>query len=423
MSKKRSIGTAVRAWGLALGVVAAACSGSGDGDTGATQQALTAVASFGSNPGRLSMYEYAPADVPPNAPLVVALHGCTQSADAYVGAGWNQLADTWKFYVVYPQQSASNNSNKCFQWWDAASTSRDSGEALSIKQMVDAMKARHSIDGRRVFVTGLSAGAAMTSVMLAAYPDVFAAGAIMAGLPFRCASSTSDAYTCMGGSVDKTPAQWGALVRAATKVTAAPPRVSIWQGTSDYTVRPANATELVDQWTDVNGVDTTADVTETVKGATHTVYADGSGAARVERWLIPNMGHGTAIEPGLAAAGGCGTAGAYILSAGICSTYYAGLFFGLGAPATEVDAGAPDVGSALDAGAPTDAGRDAAGFACKTWNATAYAHVVAGRAVRCGLANSYVCAVGSGAQIGLWSLLPATLREVRAGYYEVGACP
>ncbi len=423
MSKERSFGGAVRVWGLAALVMAAACGGGAEDDTGAVSQSLTAVASFGSNPGRLSMYEYAPAGVPANAPLVVALHGCTQSADAYVGAGWNQLADTWKFYVVYPQQSSSNNSNKCFQWWDAASTARDSGEALSIKQMVDSMKARHSIDPSRVFVTGLSAGAAMTSVMLATYPDVFSAGAIMAGLPFRCASSTSDAYTCMGGSVDKTPAQWGALVRGATKVTAAPPRVSIWQGTGDYTVRPANATELVDQWTDVNGVDTTADLTETVKGATHTVYQDGSGGARVERWLIPNMGHGTAIEPGLAAAAGCGTAGAYILSAGICSTYYAGLFFGLGTPPAASDAGTPDARSTVDAGAPSDAGRDAAGFACKTWNATVYAHVVAGRAVRCGLANSYACAVGSGEQIGLWNLLPATLRETRAGYYEVGACP
>lgn len=423
MSKQRSIGTAVRSWGVAMGVLAAACSGGPADETGAAQEPLTAVASFGSNPGRLSMYEYAPAGVPANAPLVVAMHGCTQSAEAYVGAGWNQLADTWKFYVVYPQQSSSNNSNKCFQWWDAASTSRDAGEALSIKQMVDSMKARHSIDASRVFVTGLSAGAAMTSVMLAAYPDVFSAGAIMAGLPYRCASSTSDAYTCMGGSVDKTPAQWGALVRAASKVVSAPPRVSIWQGTSDYTVRPANATELVDQWTDVNGVDATADRTETVKGATHAVYEDGSGSARVERWLIPNMGHGTAIEPGLAAAGGCGTAGAYILSVGICSTYYAGLFFGLGTPAAVSDAGAPDAAPVADAGAPRDAGSDAAAFACKTWDATVYAHVTAGRAVRCGLANSYACAVGSGERIGLWNLLPATLRETRAGYYEVGACP
>ncbi len=135
MSKERSFGGAVRVWGLAALVMAAACGGGAEDDTGAVSQSLTAVASFGPNPGRLSMYEYAPAGVPANAPLVVAMHGCTQSADAYVGAGWNQLADTWKFYVVYPQQSSSNNSNKCFQWWDAVSTARDSGEA-SIKQMV-----------------------------------------------------------------------------------------------------------------------------------------------------------------------------------------------------------------------------------------------------------------------------------------------
>ncbi len=410
---------------LGLGVSVAACGGEGDGSeaTRAEGLALTQVTSFGSNPGKLSMFEYTPAGVPDDAPLVVALHGCTQSADAYAAAGWNQLADRWKFHVLYPQQSSSNNSNRCFQWWDSAHVSRGSGEALSIAQMVEAMKTRHSIDPRRVYVTGLSAGGAMTSVMLAAYPDVFAAGAIMAGLPYRCATSQSDAFTCMGGNVDKSSAQWGQLARSASKGNYAAPRVSIWQGSSDTTVRPANANELVEQWADVSGVDTTADVTETVRGATHTVYRDAAGEPRVEKWLVPNMGHGTAIEPGFAPANGCGTPGAYVLSAGICSTYYAGLFFGLGTPDPS-DAGTPDASAPVDAGPVVDAGTpdSSGGTSCKTFGSTVYGHLLAGRVHTCGLSKSYACANGSDQFVGFVGFTPVVLRESKPGYFELGAC-
>src|ERR1700722_18172108 len=85
-------------------------------------QALTAVTSFGSNPGNLLMYTYAPAAVPSDAPLVLALHGCTQSASVFENAGWNSIADTYKFYVVYPQQQSANNIEGCFNWFGNASS-------------------------------------------------------------------------------------------------------------------------------------------------------------------------------------------------------------------------------------------------------------------------------------------------------------
>src|SRR5690606_27291079 len=100
------------------------------------------------------------------------------------------------------------------------------GEALSIKQMVDNALASHNLDPARVFVTGLSAGAAMAAVMLATYPDVFAGGSIVAGIPYRCAPETSP-YLCMFLAVDKTPAAWGNLVRSASSGYGGPwPRVS-----------------------------------------------------------------------------------------------------------------------------------------------------------------------------------------------------
>ena len=384
--------------------VLAACSSSSveertiEVPVGETSTHLAAVTSFGSNPGNLQMFEYAPAGLPANAPLVVAMHGCTQSATAYENAGWNELADTWGFYVLYPQQQSSNQSSSCFEWWDPSQTSRDQGEALSIKQMVDTMKAKHSVDASRVFVTGLSAGAAMTAVMLATYPDVFAAGAIMAGLPFRCASSLSDTSACQYSGKSETPAQWGALVKNAYPgYTGAYPRVSVWHGDADTTVKPSNATELVKQFASVNGVDsTTPTLSETVDGAAHKTYADGSGTVRVESYIIPKMTHGTAIDPGFAPAGGCGVASPYILSAGICSTYYAGLFFGLGTAAPPTDAGAPTTDAGVvDSGSTSSSSGGTtppdSGFSLPTWPGWSLPPSTPGKTT-CGLVT---CIVGN----------------------------
>ena len=288
------------------------------------------VSSFGSNPGALQMFTYVPSSLPSSAPLVVAMHGCTQSAQAYAdGAGWPKYADSEGFAVVFPQQTSSNNSNKCFNWFKSGDINRGQGEALSIKQMVDYMKSHYSIDSSRVYVTGLSAGGYMTPVMLAAYPDVFAGGGVMSGGPYKCATSMSGAYSCMSPGVDKSPSAWGDLVRNETNYSGPWPKVSIWHGDSDYTVDPSNETEDMEQWTNVNGIDQTPEVNETVKGvATHKVYEDSSGNALVETYLISGMGHGTAVDPG-SNTDQCGTAGSYILAAGICSTYYTAQFWGL----------------------------------------------------------------------------------------------
>jgi len=287
------------------------------GATGAS--ALTPVPSFGDNPAALKMYVHAPPSGKATA-VVVAMHGCTQTANAYVAAGWNEVADAAGFAVVYPEQTSQNNSQHCFRWWDPAHTTRGKGEARSIAAMVEHAKTTYG--ATRAFVTGLSAGAAMTSVMLATYPDIFEAGAIMAGLPYACATSQTDAFTCMSGK-DKTPAAWGALVPKVAGASA--PRVAIWQGDADYTVRPKNLVELVGQWTDVNGISDKATASTPVGKATHDEYKDASGVVRVESWSIRGMGHGVSVDP----SAGCGAAGAYVLDEGLCSTTKAAAFFGL----------------------------------------------------------------------------------------------
>jgi poly(hydroxyalkanoate) depolymerase family esterase len=208
---------------------------------------------FGSNPGALRGKAYIPADLPPNAPLVVVLHGCTQTAAGYNhGSGWSHLADRHKLALLYPEQQRSNNANLCFNWFVPDDMRRDAGEALSISQMVEALVLRHRIDRRRIFVTGLSAGGAMTSVMLATYPDVFAGGAIIAGLPFACASSVPEAFDRMRGHGFPTQGKLHSLIRSASMHDGPWPTISIWHGMADRTVDPSNMTEISSQWRSVH---------------------------------------------------------------------------------------------------------------------------------------------------------------------------
>jgi poly(hydroxyalkanoate) depolymerase family esterase len=290
--------------------------------------ALTSVADFGSNPGALDMYEYVPAELPSGRPLVVVMHGCTQNAAAMEAAGWNALADKHQFAVLYPQQRSANQQLSCFTWYAPGDIGRAAGEAESVMQMIDASIAAHGVDRSRVFVTGLSAGGAMAAVMLAAYPDRFRAGSIMAGVPYKCAADVTSGQSCASSGATKTAAQWGSLVREAYPgFGGAYPRVQIWHGSMDYTVATSNAAELVKQWTNVWGIDETADATETISKATRTQYMAGSQVA-VELYLVNGMGH--AIATGADDLGACpSTIGAFFSDQKICSTLRAAQFFGL----------------------------------------------------------------------------------------------
>jgi len=289
---------------------------------------LTDLGHFGTNPGALRARTYVPKRLADNAALVVVLHGCTQSAAGYdEGSGWSQLADRHGFALLYPEQSPANNANLCFNWFQPEDTQRDQGETLSICQMVGAMVDAHAIDPSRIFVTGLSAGGAMTSVMLATYPDLFAGGAIIAGLPYGSARTMPQAFDRMRGYGGPDAAGLMAAVRGASDHAGPWPTVSIWHGSGDATVNPTNADAIVAQWRQLHGLSAKPSRDEIVDGYPRRTWCDTTGRAVIEEYSITGMGHGTPLAT--EGEGACGTRGAYMLEARISSTRHIAAFWGL----------------------------------------------------------------------------------------------
>ena len=301
--------------------------------SGAGEHQLVETRDFGANPGALRMLSYTPEGLKPGAPLVVVLHGCTQRAEAHAEAvGWLPLADRYGFAVLAPEQSPTNNPNRCFNWYEPENAGRGRGEAASIRAMVAHAVREHGLDQGRVFVTGLSAGGAMTSVMLAAYPDVFAAGAVVAGLPFGVADNLQAALGAMYAGRAWSAADLGDLVRAAAPAGGRVPRVSIWHGDADATVRPHNAVEIAKQWTSAHGLGAEPDEMQTLPGRTRALWRSPAGEVLVESNLIHGLGHGTPLHT--SGPDGVGTAAPYMLEAGVSSSLEIARFWGI-APAGE----------------------------------------------------------------------------------------
>ncbi|MFC9926402.1 alpha/beta hydrolase family esterase [Streptomyces sp. NPDC127190] len=368
---------------------------------------LTRVGDFGSNPGALTMYVYRPASLPEHPAVVVALHGCTQNAQVYAdNSGLPRLADRDGFLLVFAETSTANNPSQCFNWFQSTDNRRGQGEALSIRQMVSQAVTAYGADPQRVYVTGLSAGGAMTAVMLATYPDVFSAGAVVAGLPYDCTKDNSP-YTCMNPGVDLGPDTWAQRVRDAYPSYQGPwPRAAIWYGDQDTTVVPRNATELRDQWTALHGLSQTPTRTTSIgPDATRQdqyLAADGSVAVEVDR--VPGIGHGTPVDPGTGTAQ-CGSTGAPYFLGSICSSYWIARFFG------------------LDTSDPGGPGGSGGGSTAACWTASNYDQVRAGRATTSG-GSTY--AKGSQQNMGLYNtFVTHTLKESPTGYYTIadGGCP
>lgn len=234
---------------------------------------LREVTDFGPNPANVRMFIYVPDRLAEPAPVVVSMHGCGGTASFQLSTqGWRPLADQHGFILVLPQGPGC--------WSPTA--------APSIASMVEYTKATYDVDASRVFATGISAGGFMTNQMVARYPRVFAAGSAWSGAPYGC-----NLFLCALGWWTGTPQQWGQAVRDANPGYTGPwPRMQIWHGTQDFIVQAVNATEMMEQWTDVHGGDQTADSTTTLpNGVTQRNYS--AGGRTVVEWFSWAGGHAT----------------------------------------------------------------------------------------------------------------------------------
>jgi feruloyl esterase len=301
-----------------------------DSTSEATTQrsSLREITNFGTNPGKLRLFAHVPKTLTATPALVVALHGCTQTAHAYErGTGWSDLADRYGFVVIYPQQQPANNPKSCFSWFLPGDTVRDAGEALSIRQMIEKVIVQFGIDRRRVFVTGLSAGAAMTSVMLATYPEVFAGGAILAGLPYGSASSVQEAFDAMFNGPVASARALGDRVRGASRHRGPWPRISVWHGSADQVVAPSNGESIIAQWTNVHSLPAQSSGEEQVGRHIRRVWNGKNGTPLVEAFSVIGMGHGEPVAT--TGENRCGVAGPFFLDVGIGAAWQTARFWKL----------------------------------------------------------------------------------------------
>jgi len=286
---------------------------------------LREVASFGSNPGNLRMLTHMRRNLPNTPALVVALHGCTQTAAGYdLGSGWSELAYRHGFAMLFPEQKRANNPNNCFNWFLPSDAERGAGEALSIRQMVDQMVEEHGIDRRRVFIVGLSAGGAMAAAMLAAYPEVFAGGAVIAGLPYGGAVNVQEALQTMAQPRQRSSEQWGDMVRSASSHTGPWPKISLWHGSADAIVNSQNMEEALKQWIDVHGVSARPQAQEKLHGHLRRAWRTDAGDDVIEAVTIQGMNHGVPLATGHES---IGQVGAFHFDVGISSSQHIARFW------------------------------------------------------------------------------------------------
>lgn len=223
-------------------------------------------------------------DVP--MPLVVALHGCTRDGYHYEErTGWSRLAEQEGFIVVYPSQSVLSDLFLCWNWENAKNQHRGKGEPAIIAGITNYVRKHYSVDSRRIYVTGASAGGVMANIMAVAYPDIFAASSLIAGCEYPCDPTAA-----------RTPEESAEAALTEMGIRARSVPTILWQGTADTAVPPSTVDRIVGQWASVDNID---DIPDTVEygqvpnghGYTHEIYKDSAGNILIEKYLIDGQGH------------------------------------------------------------------------------------------------------------------------------------
>jgi poly(hydroxyalkanoate) depolymerase family esterase len=250
---------------------------------GARQGSFTR-AVFSDDQGRRSYKLYIPAHATPGAlmPLVVMLHGCTQTPDDFAtGTGMNLLADERGFMVAYPAQPVSANRNRCWNWFRPTDQARDRGEPALIAGIARQILRDHPADPRRVYIAGLSAGGAAAAIAANAYPDIFAAAGVHSGLPIGAAQGPASAFLAM---------QAGSL---GSHQSVAMPTI-IFHGDADQTVHPRNGRAVA-----ARALGSFPRLTETVRNSSSkgghkfskTAHRAQNRKSYCEYWTVAGAGH------------------------------------------------------------------------------------------------------------------------------------
>lgn len=226
-------------------------------------------------------------------PLVVMLHGCTQTPlDFASGTAMNVLAEKELCFMAYPQQVNSANSSGCWNWFQVANQQRGTGEPLLIAGITQQIMQAYHIDASRVYVAGLSSGGAMAAIMAATYPDLYAAVGVHSGLAYGAAHDLPSAFAAMKMGASQQPRQLAAFV----------PMI-VFHGDRDTTVSTRNADDLVNQWLEAADTGTGRVVRspqeaivergQEVGGHAYSrfIYHDVSGRTLVEKWIIHQANH------------------------------------------------------------------------------------------------------------------------------------
>jgi feruloyl esterase len=301
------------------------------------QNKLLNLHSKASNPGSLNFFFQ---DVSSSIkkqnkkPLLVVLHGCSQNAESIaLQSGWSKLAEANDFYVLYPQQKIFNNPNLCFNWFSTNDISKEQGEASSIKAMIMHLTDSLPIDEERIYIYGVSAGAAMSVALLALYPELFKSGAAIAGTPFGSANDFIEALKIMIDGIEKSPEEWAKLVKeehGSKQLNY--PKLIVLHGTKDMVVNISNSYELIKQWTALHQIDTIPDeIKNNYEGNSNVQkigYKNKYNETIITFYKVKQLGHALAIDPGNKARQG-GETGFFATDIDFFSTWYIARDFGL----------------------------------------------------------------------------------------------
>jgi poly(hydroxyalkanoate) depolymerase family esterase len=223
-------------------------------------------------------------------PLIVMLHGCTQSPDDFAaGTRMNAAAEEHTCLVAYPGQTTSANMQKCWNWFSAADQQRDAGEPSLIAGITREVMRDYAIDPRRVYIAGLSAGGAAAAIMGDACPDLYAAIGVHSGLACGAARDMPSAFAAMQGNG---PAPRHARSGSAGSKPRVVPAI-VFHGDKDTTVNPRNADSVVAQSGQGTSLRRRVEKGQVAGGLAYSrvLHADASGEMVVEQWVIHGAGH------------------------------------------------------------------------------------------------------------------------------------